>query len=236
MDRLVKIKEKILKPMGDISHDVDFSSMTHYSRSMTNGDGVFKDSVATLSMDNEEDDPEDFNNASKNISREIHFNAHGKVVKDYSKNSLNSNNTKSRERFEYHNGNEEIFDPKVMDSVSTTRPGMHNVVVSDHLQNAIEERKIPTPVNEYQDYVNNDLQQNAEIQDPNKNMINLENIIIIEKKISEISEGINTMVEINLLCEDWWEVTQEETMLMNLGEVFKEPRYKQILKQATLCE
>ncbi|CAI2385968.1 unnamed protein product [Moneuplotes crassus] len=44
------------------------------------------------------------------------------------------------------------------------------------------------------------------------------------------------MIDINLLCEDWWEITQEETMLMNLGEVFKEPKYKEIIKIATLSE
>jgi len=185
MDRLVKIKEKILKPMGDFSHDVDFSSMTHYSRSMTNGDGVLKDSIATLSMDNGEDDNlEDFNDISKSISKEIEFNNTKKMEKNCSKKTINSKNTKSRERFEYYQANEEVFDPKVMDSVETTRPGMNNMVISEHLKHVIEENK--NIAKDLEDYVNKDIKGKEDVQDPNKNMINLENILIIEKKIGEI--------------------------------------------------
>jgi Dullard-like phosphatase family protein len=122
-----------------------------------------------------------------------------------------------------------------VESMSTTKPGIQNMVISEHLKAVIEENK--KELNEYQNYLNtNRIVDEVAPVDPNKNMINLENVLIIEKKINEISEAINTMVEINLLCEDWWEITQEETMLMNLGNVFKEDRYKQILKQATLWE
>jgi hypothetical protein len=48
-------------------------------------------------------------------------------------------------------------------------------------------------------------------------MINLENIMLIEKKIAEICEGVASMDSISSLCEDWWELTQQETMLQNLG-------------------
>ena len=69
-----------------------------------------------------------------------------------------------------------------------------------------------------------------------KNMINLENILLIEKKILEIIEGINKMDGVSILCEDWWELSHEETMLQNLGNVFKEPKYKSILKTSSLVE
>ena len=68
-------------------------------------------------------------------------------------------------------------------------------------------------------------------------MINLENVLIIEEKIREIYDSLSTFhKEISLLCEDWWEVTQEEIALSELGNLFKEPVYKQILKQASLNE
>jgi hypothetical protein len=185
MDRLVKIKKKVLNPTGDNTHDFDFSSMAHYSKSMT-GDGQFKDSIATLSMDHQEDDPEDFKNASRNISKEILFNSAGQAVRDYKENLLrerdvkyssNTNNTKSREKFEYHQSNEEVFDPKVMDSVTTIRAGVHNMVVSDQIHKEIEEKK--TKVVDYKQHGVDKIDQPSEVPDPNKNMINLENIIII---------------------------------------------------------
>ena len=224
--------KKNLNPAEDMSHDVDFSSMTHDSKIGGKGDGVFKDSNVTLSMDHDEDDNlEDFNN----ISREIQFNESRKMLKNYSKKSIESKNMKSNEKFEYYQAKEEVYDPKMIDSISTTKAGIQNMVISDQIKAVIEENK-KKESQDLENYVNREIMPEKEQPDPNKNMINLENILIIEKKISEISDGINTMVEINLLCEDWWEVTQEETMLMNLGDVFKEPRYKAILKQATLCE
>ena len=58
-------------------------------------------------------------------------------------------------------------------------------------------------------------------------MINLENVLIIEEKIREIYDSLSTFhKEISLLCEDWWEVTQEETALAELGNLFKEPIFK----------
>jgi Dullard-like phosphatase family protein len=235
MDRLVKIKEKILNPGSDMSHDVDFSSMTHYSRSMTNGTHMMKDSMATLSFDNGEgDDADEFENASKNISKEIHYNGSQKMLKNSSQPYIRSKQAESRERFEYYQQKDE-HDPRIVESMSTTKLGVNNMVISEHLKTVIEENKKSTQ--DLHDYVNtHNAMDDMNAADPNKNMINLENILIIEKKIREITDGINTMVDINLLCEDWWEVTQEETMLMNLGNVFKEPKYKAILKRATLCE
>lgn len=69
-----------------------------------------------------------------------------------------------------------------------------------------------------------------------KNMINLENILLIERKLTEINEGISMMEGISELCEDWWELSHEETMLQNLGNVFKEPKFKSILKISSLVE
>jgi hypothetical protein len=92
MDRLVKIKEKILNPGSDMSHDVDFSSMTHYSRSMTNGTAAMKDSIAILSMDQGEAEfgMQDFRDASDNILKEIQNNTSQKMLKNYN----NQNNNK----------------------------------------------------------------------------------------------------------------------------------------------
>ena len=42
-------------------------------------------------------------------------------------------------------------------------------------------------------------------------------------KQSNFLEETQKVIE---LCEDWWELSQEETMLQNLANVFKEPRYK----------
>ena len=84
---------------------------------------------------------------------------------------------------------------------------------------------------------NKNLKTNFQNSPPeSKNMINLENIMLIEKKILEIIDGINKMEGISVLCEDWWELSHEETMLQNLGNVFKEPKYKSILKTASLVE
>lgn len=230
MDRLVKIKEKVLNIGGDMSHDVDFSSMTHYSRSMTNGDGVMKDSMATLSMDQGEDDIRDFHNASMDISKEIQYNGSEKLLRNY--NDQPEMNNQQKRKTEYQDAAEEVYDPKLAESLSTTKPGVQNMVISEHLQNVIDQKK---NVEDYQNYINsNNLAKEPDMNDPDKNMINLENILIIDKKLGEISQSINTMVGIQALCEDWWEITQEETMLMNLGGVFKEEKYKQILKRATL--
>jgi hypothetical protein len=225
MDRLVKIKEKILNPGSDMSHDVNFSSITNGT--------IMKDSMATLSIDQGQDSPQDFLNASRSVSHEVEYLQNNRNNK-YPK--MNKDN-KSKERFEYHEAKEEVYNPKLAESLSTTRPGIHNMVISEQLKAVIEENK--KDKGDLNDYVNKNFDKNSiheptDSYDPNKNMINLENILIIEKKINEITDAINTMVEINLLCEDWWEVSQEETMLMNLGNVFKEPRYKAILKQATL--
>jgi hypothetical protein len=69
-----------------------------------------------------------------------------------------------------------------------------------------------------------------------KNMINLENVILLETKLWMIKENIPKMDGISELCEDWWEISHNETMLQNLGHVFKEPRYKAILKTAIAAE
>lgn len=71
---------------------------------------------------------------------------------------------------------------------------------------------------------------------PSKNMINLENILLIEQKLVKISENLLCTSTICELCEGWWELSQEETMLRNLGNVFKEPRFKQILRAASILE
>lgn len=225
MDRLVKIKEKILNPGSDMSHDVNFSSMTNGT--------IMKDSMAALSIDQGQDSPQDFLNASRSVSHEVEYLQNNRSNK-YPKMNKES---KSKERFEYHEAKEEVYNPKLAESLSTTRPGINNMVISEQLKAVIEEnKKEKGDLNDYvnKNFDNNVMHEPTDSYDPNKNMINLENILIIEKKINEITDAINTMVEINLLCEDWWEVSQEETMLMNLGNVFKEPRYKAILKQATL--
>lgn len=69
-----------------------------------------------------------------------------------------------------------------------------------------------------------------------KNMINLENVILLEEKLRKINENILKMSDLSSFCEDWWEISHSETMLQNLGNVFKEPRYKAILKTATAVE
>lgn len=230
MDRLVKIKEKILNPGSDMSHEVDFSS-SHFTQSIT-GTRVMKDSMASLSMEQGSDEEDNY--APKAYSKEVYYNS----AKPVQTKNQNMPKTKSRERFEYHPAREEVYNPVETDSMSITRPGIQNMVISDHLKAVIEEEKkqVHTP-QDLNDFVNSNTNIASQDQyDPNKNMINLENILIIEKKIGEILQEINTMVQIDSLCEDWWEVTQEETMLMNLGNVFKEPKFKAILKQATLCE
>lgn len=70
----------------------------------------------------------------------------------------------------------------------------------------------------------------------NKNMINLENILLLERKICMIKESIATMSGLSDLCEDWWEISHQETTLQNLGNVFKEPKYKSILKTSIMIE
>ena len=42
--------------------------------------------------------------------------------------------------------------------------------------------------------------------------------------------------KITSLCEDWWEITQEEQTLQELGNLFWEPKFKEFLKIATLNE
>jgi hypothetical protein len=69
-----------------------------------------------------------------------------------------------------------------------------------------------------------------------KNMINLENILLLEGKLTQITANLLDPSMICELCEDWWELSQEETMLRNLGNVFKEPRFKQILRAASVLE
>lgn len=87
--------------------------------------------------------------------------------------------------------------------------------------------KVPDPVN---------VLNLPKKQPQNKNMINLENILLIEKKLSSIISHFQSSQEISSLCEDWWELSQEETMLQNLGNVFKEPRYKTCLKTGSILE
>jgi len=67
-------------------------------------------------------------------------------------------------------------------------------------------------------------------------MINLENVILLEEKLRKINENIVKMENVATLWEDWWEISHSETMILNLGNVFKEPRYKSILKAATGVE
>ncbi|CAI2382574.1 unnamed protein product [Moneuplotes crassus] len=68
------------------------------------------------------------------------------------------------------------------------------------------------------------------------NMINIENVILLEEKMRLINENVLKMKDLTRLCEDWWEISHTETMLQNLGNVFKEPRYKAILRTATCVE
>lgn len=241
MGRLVKIKEKVLNPGSETSHNVDFSSMTHYSQSMTNGTAVMKDSIASLTIDNrgdeDEEELEDYNPVSKNMSKEIEYQNSQKLIKNYSNPAMQNKHADSKETFDYQPTREEVYDPRVLESMSTAKPMHNNMALPENLRAAAEQNYTPNQVKEYNEYMNtNNMGAQMEQPDPNKNMINLENILIIEKKLTEITDSINTMVDINLLCEDWWEITQEETMLMNLGNVFKEPKYKEILKRATLCE
>lgn len=43
------------------------------------------------------------------------------------------------------------------------------------------------------------------------NMINLENIMMLEMKINQIFDNVSlNFSKVTSLCEDWWEVTQEE--------------------------
>jgi hypothetical protein len=92
----------------------------------------------------------------------------------------------------------------------------------------------------YNDYLNNS--SNKKEDNPRdqfevpKNMINLENVILLETKLLAIKEGLPKLDGIAELCEDWWEISHNETMLQNLGNVFKEPRYKAILKTAIAAE
>lgn len=120
--------------------------------------------------------------------------------------------------------------------MAITQKISNNMALSDQLRAVVEENKAQNM--EYQNYVNtnNAIANNESIQDPNKNMINLENILIIEQKLRQITESINTMVDIKELCEDWWEITNQETMLMNLSSIFKELKFKEILKQVNHCE
>lgn len=69
-----------------------------------------------------------------------------------------------------------------------------------------------------------------------KNMINLENILLLERKLCMIKESIATMSGLADLCEDWWEISHQETTLQNLGNVFKEPKFKTILKTSIIIE
>ena len=71
------------------------------------------------------------------------------------------------------------------------------------------------------------------------NMINLENILKLESKLTKIVQDLadpSDLEDIIMLWEEWWDLSREETMLQNLGNVFKEPKYKIILKTATCLE
>lgn len=195
MDRLVKIKEKVLHPGSDMSHDVDFSSMTHFS--ITNGTTVMKNSVATLSIDNrgndEDNDYEDFKNASHDISKEIEYQYSQKLLHNKS-NKIIANNIDSNDKFKHISDNEEVKEHQINENVIQTKNANSNKVSTQYK----EEQKVSTK--DLHDYVNsNNLMSDMMANDPNKNMINLENILIIEKKIGEILDGINTMVQIDLL-------------------------------------
>lgn len=53
------------------------------------------------------------------------------------------------------------------------------------------------------------------------NMINLENILLLEGKIQQIYENTSlNFSKVTSLCEDWWEITQEEITLQELGILF----------------
>ena len=177
MDRLVKIKEKILHPGSDMSHDVDFSSMTHFS--VTNGTTVMKNSVATLSIDNrgndEDNDYEDFKNASHDISKEIEYQYSQKLLRDKSNQLLNKN-VESKERHKYNPSNEELKEENIIEKIIQSKNANLNKISTQN----IEEHRISTK--DLHDYVNsNNLVSDMLANDPNKNMINLENILIIEK-------------------------------------------------------
>lgn len=82
--------------------------------------------------------------------------------------------------------------------------------------------------------------------EPPRNMVNLENILLLERKISQIVDFIENKYkdcvssdspnELVKICEDWWDISDNETMLPNLGNVFKEQRYKAILRTTSIVE
>lgn len=196
MDRLVKIKEKVLHPGSDMSHDVDFSSMTHFS--VTNGTNAMKNSVATLSIDNRENDEdndyEDYKNASHDISKEIEYQYSQKVLNNKDKKAISQKKNEPKDRYAVQKIDEDAYEYVVSSSTVPSKNANLNKVPSQ----ASEEQKFSTK--DLHEYVNsNNLAGDLSANDPNKNMINLENILIIEKKISEILDGINTMVQIDLL-------------------------------------
>jgi len=84
--------------------------------------------------------------------------------------------------------------------------------------------------------VKNEFSSVTDSQSMSKNMINLENVLLLEQKLTQINENIGKSTNVHELCEDWWEINQNETMLHNLGNVFKEPKYKSILKSAIISE
>lgn len=107
-----------------------------------------------------------------------------------------------------------MIDESLIDTLG--RPSAFDVVKSDEKKEEAEAES-PTP--------------------PTNNMINLENVLQIEEKISAVHEGLGmNLGEVTTLCEDWWELTQVETTLSNLGNLFREPKYKLLLKMATLQE
>lgn len=80
MDRLVKIKEKILNTGNDISHDVNFSSITNGT--------VMKNSMTTLTMEDKEDSDEEIKsqkNKENEYSNRVNYNQpENKMIKNFS--------------------------------------------------------------------------------------------------------------------------------------------------------
>lgn len=265
MGRLVKIKEKVLNPGSDHSHEVDFSSIT-------NGSGNKENSITTLTMEDNDDEPmvnqqQDDSKVSSNYPKEVQYVPHKGMVKNYSSEvvydpngSVQQTSQKPQIVQKQENGPDTGRFGHNESLSKTIKHANNNMAITEHLKDVINHEKnspvdIPRPPkhatneetkakneyksdNVYQNYIdtNTKPQQPQQPQQQNNNMINLENILMIEEKLKQLIQSINTMVDIDKLCEDWWEVTTDETMLMNLSSIFREPAYKQILKRAVLSE
>lgn len=197
MGRLVKIKEKVLHPGNDLSHEVDFSSMT-------NGTTMMKNSMTTLTIEADEDsDEEEKDHRLSNKHRvhdyhkEVEYNREDNqnqpkgMVKNYSSEVVYDSYAASQKQDTSSLPNNNKNPKNTSDSMSTTRPlNNMNMALSDQLKAVIEENK--AKYKDYENYMNTNTEQinkkepEPQMVDPNKNMINLENILLIEEKLKQI--------------------------------------------------